>query len=52
MKFVDYLEGITGVGMMHLTTSFVFITFFIGIVWYAIKMDKKSVEEKSNIPLN
>ena len=52
MKFINYLEGISGIGIAHLLTSFVFIAFFIGILWYVIKMDKHSVEEKSNLPLN
>ena len=51
-KFIkQYAETIQGIDIYPLISLFIFLLFFIGVIWYVKKMDKKSVEEMSNLPL-
>jgi hypothetical protein len=51
MKFINYLEKITGVDIYALTSFGIFFTFFIVMVLWAWKADKKMINEISQIPL-
>ncbi len=52
MKFINYLESITGIGVYPLVSLFIFFIFFLGVGLYVIKADKAHIKEVSNIPLD
>ena len=52
-KFIkQYAETIKGIDIYPNISLFIFFLFFIAGIWYVKKMDKKSVEEMSNLPLD
>lgn len=52
MKFINYLEKITGVDIYAISSFSIFFTFFILMAFWAWKADKKMIEEISRIPLD
>ena len=52
MKFVNYLEKISGVDIYALTSFTIFFLFFIAMAIWALKADKKMIEEISHLPLD
>jgi cbb3-type cytochrome oxidase subunit 3 len=52
MKFINYLEKIAGVDIYALTSFAIFFTFFIAMSFWALKADKKLIDEMNQIPLN
>ena len=52
MKFVNYLEKISGVDIYALTSFSIFFLFFLLMATWALKADKKMIEEISRIPLD
>lgn len=52
MKYINYLESITGIGIYPLIGFIVFFVFFILVTIYALKIDKKQIIELSEIPLD
>jgi hypothetical protein len=51
MKFINYLEKITGVDIYALSSFSIFFCFFIIMVLWAWKADKNMIEEIRRIPL-
>ena len=51
MKFINYLEKITGVDVYALSSFSIFFVFFMLMLLWAWKADKKMIEEISRIPL-
>lgn len=51
MKFGNYLDKIAGIGIYPLFSLLVFFVFFVVLIWRVSTMDKKSIAEISNIPL-
>jgi hypothetical protein len=52
-KFIkQYAETIKGVDIYPLVSMFIFVLFFILLLVYVKKMDKKKISELSNIPLD
>jgi hypothetical protein len=51
MKFINYLEGITGVGIYPLTSLILFFVFFSALTFWVIKADKKFINKMENLPL-
>lgn len=51
MKFINYLESITGVGIYPLISLTIFVGFFAVVLWYVVKADKQHIDEVSNLPL-
>ena len=51
MKFGNYLEKIAGIGIYPMFSLIVFFVFFVVLIWRVSTMDKKSIAEISNIPL-
>jgi hypothetical protein len=52
-KFIQqYAEKIENVAVYPMVSLFIFLIFFVGLVYYVIRMDKKSVQLLSNIPLD
>jgi hypothetical protein len=52
MKFINYLEKITGVDVYALSSFSIFFIFFIGVALWAWKADKKMIEEIQQLPLH
>lgn len=52
MKFVHYLEKITGVSIFPLLSLVIFGLFFIAVLLYVWKADKRTINEISRIPLD
>lgn len=52
MKFVHYLEKISGVDIYALSSFAIFFTFFLGVAFWAWKADKNMINEINQLPLN
>lgn len=51
MKFINYLESITGVGIFPLISMLIFFIFFTVVFLYLLKADKKTIAGIKRIPL-
>ncbi|MGE0567392.1 MAG: CcoQ/FixQ family Cbb3-type cytochrome c oxidase assembly chaperone [Bacteroidia bacterium] len=51
MKFINYLESITGVGIYPLVSLMVFVIFFLLVTLFIIKGKKSYFDELSQLPL-
>ncbi len=51
MKFIHYLEKVTGVDIYALSSFAIFFTIFMIMLLWAWKADKKMIDEIRNIPL-
>jgi len=52
MKFITYLEKITGVGVYPLTSLLIFVVFFVGLTIWTVKADKGFIQSMSNLPFS
>lgn len=52
MKFINYLESITGVEIYPLISLIIFFLFFVIVGVYLLKSGKDHFNEVSNIPLD
>ncbi len=52
MKFINYLEKISGVSVYGLSSLAIFGLFFVAMLIWAFKADKNMIEEIRRIPLN
>ena len=52
MKFIHYLEKITGVGIYPLTSFIIFGLFFLVMLVWVMKTDPKKIQDISRIPLD
>ena len=52
MKFINYLDSITNIGIYPLTSLLIFFVFFIGVGIYIIKGRKEYFDQLSHLPLN
>jgi len=50
MKFIHYLESITGVGIYPLASLLIFFAFFTALTAWALKADKKYIRVLKHIP--
>ncbi len=50
MKFIHYLETITGVGIFPLTSLAIFFIFFISVATWALRADKSYINSMKAIP--
>ncbi len=50
MKFINYLERITGVGIYPLVSLLIFFAFFSALLYWVFKADKKYIREMKYIP--
>ena len=52
-KFIkQYAESIRGIDIYPIISLFIFLLFFIAVLWFVKKMDKRQVEKMSNLPLD
>ncbi|MHA4808609.1 CcoQ/FixQ family Cbb3-type cytochrome c oxidase assembly chaperone [Flavitalea flava] len=52
MKFINYLEKISGINIYGLTSLLFFGSFFLIMLIWTVKADKKMIEEIRHIPLD
>jgi hypothetical protein len=52
MKFINYLEKISGVSVYGMSSLVLFVGFFTIMLIWTIKADKGMIEEIRNIPLD
>ncbi|MDF2192389.1 CcoQ/FixQ family Cbb3-type cytochrome c oxidase assembly chaperone [Paraflavitalea sp. CAU 1676] len=52
MKFIHYLEKISGVSIYGLSSFLIFGIFFLLMLTWALKADKNMIDEISRIPLD
>ena len=51
-KFIkQYAEKIEHAEVYPIISLLIFFLFFVVLIWYVVKMDKKNIEKISNIPL-
>lgn len=51
MKFINYLESITGISIFPLISLLIFTVFFCIMLAYVLTADKKKMEDNGHIPL-
>ena len=51
MKFIHYIEKISGVSIYGICSFLIFGSIFLLVLIWAIKADKKMIDEISRIPL-
>ncbi|MFN8283477.1 MAG: CcoQ/FixQ family Cbb3-type cytochrome c oxidase assembly chaperone [Chitinophagales bacterium] len=51
MKFINYLEHITGVSIYPLTSLLLFVAFFILVTIWVVRADNGFIDHMKNIPL-
>lgn len=51
MKFIHYIEKISGVDIYGLVSLLIFVLFFTVILTWVFRADKKKIKEMSEIPL-
>ncbi|MEN9345233.1 MAG: hypothetical protein RLZZ60_702 [Bacteroidota bacterium] len=52
MKFIHYLEHISGVSIYPLTSLIIFFVFFLALIWYVLGTDKSYIHSISELPLD
>jgi len=52
MKFIHYLEKISGIGVYGLSSLIIFGLFFLVMLVWALRADKNMMEELRNLPLD
>lgn len=52
MKFIHYLETISGVSIYALSSFIIFGVFFLLMLFWSIRADKKLIDKISRIPLD
>jgi cytochrome c oxidase cbb3-type subunit 4 len=52
MKFIHYLENISGISIYPLTSLFIFFLFFVGLLWFVLKTDKNYLKEIEQLPFD
>lgn len=50
MKFINYLERITGVGIFPLISLVIFFLFFTGLLLWILRADKGYINVMKNLP--
>lgn len=52
MKFIHYIEKISGVDIYGLISLVIFFLFFVVMLTWVLRSDKKKLRQISQIPLN
>ncbi len=52
MKFINYLEKVSGVDIFGLTSLLIFFLFFLVMLTWVFKTKKKNFQDISRIPLD
>lgn len=52
MKFINYLQSISGIGIYPLISLLLFFVFFSAVAWYIFRVDNAYIERSKRIPVN
>lgn len=52
MKFINYIEKISGIHIMGITSLLIFVIFFMVMLTWVLKTKKETFNEISRIPLD
>lgn len=52
MKFINYLEKVSGVDIMGLLSLTIFFVFFVGMLTWVFRTKKQDFDDVSRIPLD
>jgi len=53
LKFIKgHMESIAGIEIFPLISFLIFFLFFVGLLWWVFKLDKKNISEISALPLD
>jgi preprotein translocase subunit YajC len=52
MKFINYLEKISGVDIYGLISLVIFVVFFAAMLIWVMRSDKKELDKINHIPLD
>jgi cbb3-type cytochrome oxidase subunit 3 len=52
MKFIHYIEKVSGVDIMGIASLLIFVLFFAGMLTWVLRSNKKKLEEISRLPLD
>lgn len=52
MKFINYLEKVSGVDIMGMVSLIIFVLFFTVMLTWVFRTNKKELQEISRIPLD
>jgi hypothetical protein len=47
----QFLANVTGMEGYLIFSMMIFITFFIGLLWWVIRVDKSYIQKMKNLPL-
>ena len=50
--FRRYAETIAGINVYPKISLIMFFVFFVALLWFTFRADKKYIEEQANIPLD
>lgn len=52
MKFIHYIEKVSGVSIYGLSSLLLFTAVFGVMLWYAVRADKRLIDEIRQMPLD
>lgn len=53
LKYIKgHMESIVGIEIFPVISFIIFFLFFLGLIWWVVKLDKKNVSELSALPLD
>lgn len=53
LKYIkQYADSIKGIDIYPIISLLMFVVFFIAVLWYVKKMDKQTVKELGELPLD
>ncbi len=53
MRYLNgVFEDVVGISIYPIFSLLVFVIFFVLLFWWVMRLDKKSIDEFKNIPLN
>lgn len=53
LRFIKHnLTGIDGVSIYPIISLLIFVIFFVVMLWFVMKMNKKRIEELSDLPFD
>lgn len=51
MKFINYLESLSGVSIYGLASLIIFVSFFLLMFTWSLRAEKRLMDEMSHMPL-
>ncbi|MFK8037179.1 MAG: CcoQ/FixQ family Cbb3-type cytochrome c oxidase assembly chaperone [Crocinitomicaceae bacterium] len=53
LKYIKgHMTSIDGIEVYPIVSLVIFVSFFIGVIWYLVKTDKKKINELKQMPLD